>query len=83
MLHRPGVHRGGGFGLPNRFRHAAASAHIGFHFATGCSQPGMPWVGTNALETNISGRKRMNPVCWAASGLRSTMPRQTPAQVNA
>jgi len=25
----------------------------------------------------------MNPVCCAASGLRSTIPRQTPTQVNA
>ena len=43
----------------------------------------MPWVGTNALEMNVSGRKMMNPVCCAASGLRRTMPRQTPTQVNA
>jgi hypothetical protein len=35
------------------------------------------------LEMNVSGRKMMNPVCCAASGLRSTIPRQTPTQVNA
>ena len=69
--------------MPNRCRDAAASADIGFQIAIGCSQPGMPWIGTNALETNVSGRKMMNPVCCAASGLRSTIPRQTPAQVNA
>ena len=72
-----------GFGLPNRCRQAAASEDIGFHSATGCSQPGMPWVGTNALEMKVSGRKMMNPVDCAASGLRSSMPRQTPAQVKA
>jgi hypothetical protein len=72
-----------GFGLPNSLRQAVAIADIGFHSAIGCSHPGMPWMGTNAQEMNISGRKRMNPVCWAASGLRSVMPRQMPAQVNA
>ena len=83
MLRGPGVHAAAGFGLPNSWRHAAASEDIGFHSAIGWSQPGMPWVGTKALEMNVSGRKMMNPVCCAASGLRSTMPRQTPAQVNA
>src|SRR5689334_18581060 len=72
-----------GFGLPNSPRHAAASDDIGFHSAIGWSQPGMPCVGTKALEMNVSGRKMMNPVCCAASALRRTMPRQTPAQVNA
>jgi len=72
-----------GFGLPNSLRHAVAIADIGFHSAIGCSHPGMPWMGTNAQEMKIIGRKRMNPACWAASGLRSAMPRQMPAQVNA
>src|ERR1700722_20341226 len=75
--------RSAGLGLPKSERHAAASDDIGFHSATGWSQPGMPWVGTKALEMNVSGRKMMKPVCWAASALRSSIPRQTPAQGNA
>ena len=39
------------------------SQRIGFQIAIGCSQPGMPWIGTNALDMNVSGRKMMNPVC--------------------
>ncbi len=83
VLHRPGVHAAAGSGLPNRCRQAAASADIGFQLAMGCSQPGMPWVGTNAPEMKVSGRKIRNPVGWAASGLRRARPRQMPAQVKA
>ena len=72
-----------GFGLPQSERQAAARADMGFHSATGCSQPGMPWVGTKALLMKVSGRKMMKPACYAVSALRSTIPRQTPAQVNA
>jgi len=32
---------------------------------------------------NVSGKKMTSPACWAASGLRSARPRQTPAQVKA
>src|SRR5215813_2053801 len=66
---------------PNSDLQAAATALIGFQSAKVCSQDGMPWVGTNAFETNVSGRKTMNPSCCAASGLRSIMPAQAPAQV--
>jgi hypothetical protein len=68
---------------PKRDRQLAAIALIGFQSAIACSQDGMPWVGTNAFDTNVSGRKTMNPSCCAASGLRSSMPAQAPAQVMA
>ena len=61
MLHGPGAHRRAGSGLPNRCRQAEASADIGFHSAIGCSQPGMPWVGANALKMNVSGKKMTSP----------------------
>ena len=41
----------------------------------------MPWVGTKALEMNVSGKKMTSPACGATSGLRSARPRQTLAQV--
>jgi hypothetical protein len=83
VLHGPGAHATAGSGLPNRCRQAETSADIGFHSAIGCSQPGMPWVGTKALEMNVSGKKMTSPACGATSGLRSARPRQTLAQVKA
>src|ERR1700722_8418315 len=53
---------------PNRFRHMAATALSGFQLAKSRSQAGIPWVGTNALDTNDSGRNRTNPMAWALSG---------------
>src|SRR5215470_8454449 len=75
--------RADGLGLPNSSRHDAATALNGFQTAITCSQPGIPCVGTNALEMNVSGMNKMNASCCAASTLRSFMPRQTPAQLNA
>ncbi len=45
-----------GLGLPNRLRHDAAMALMGFQLATACSQAGMPAVGTKALDRNTSGK---------------------------
>src|SRR5580658_146121 len=72
-----------GLGLPNRWRHEAATALRGFQLAMVRNHAGMPWVGTNALETKDRGRNTMNPIAWAASGLRSNMPAQAPAHVMA
>src|SRR5216683_3272393 len=72
-----------GLAPPKRERQLAAIALIGFQSAIACSQDGMPWVGTKAFDTNVSGRNTMNPSCCAASGLRSSMPAQAPAQVMA
>src|SRR5580704_19258313 len=72
-----------GFGPPNRVRHAVAIALIGFQLAKSRSTVGMPWVGTNAFEQNVRGRKNMNPTACAASALRITMPAQAPTQVAA
>ena len=46
-----------GFGLPHRSRAPATTALTGFQFATACSQPGMCWVGTKALETKVRGEQ--------------------------
>jgi hypothetical protein len=83
VLHRPGADRGGRVGVANRSRQEAATALSGFQFATARSQPGIPWVGTKAFETNDRGRKTMNPMAWAASGLARSMPAHAPAQVMA
>src|ERR1700727_3012188 len=66
---------------PNNLRQDAAIALIGFQLAKARSQEGMPWVGTNAVGTNDSGRKNTNPMACAVSGLRSSMPAQAPTQV--
>ena len=65
-----------GFGLPHRLRVAATTALTGFQLATTCSHPGMCWVGTNALDTNVSGNKTMNPKEPADSGLLEFSPTQ-------
>jgi hypothetical protein len=72
-----------GLGLPKRFRHADATALTGFQSATVRSHAGMPWVGTNVLETNTKGRKKMKPTAAAASGFFTNMPAQAPTQVMA
>src|SRR5437899_4562476 len=73
--------RADGLGLPKRSRHAAATALIGFQLAIGCIQPGSPCVGTNAFDTNVSGRNTMNAVACAVSTLDITMPRHAPHQL--
>jgi hypothetical protein len=69
-----------GLGLPNSYRQATASEDIGFHSATGCSQPGMLCVGTNALEMNVigrNGRKRKSPQPPLSSAAGSASPDAT------
>ncbi len=39
-----------------------------------CSQPGMCWVGTMALETKASGKRTMKPNEAADSGLLDRSP---------
>jgi hypothetical protein len=41
-----------GFGLSQSWRAPAVTALTGFQSAMACSQPGMCWVGTIALDTN-------------------------------
>ncbi len=45
------------------------TALTGFQFATTWSHPGMCWVGTNALDTKVSGNSTMKPNEAADSGL--------------
>ena len=45
-----------GFGLPQRTRVPATTALTGFQMAMAWSHPGMCWVGTMALETNVAGK---------------------------
>ena len=65
-----------GFGLPQRSRAPATTALTGFQFAMTCSHPGMCWVGTNALDTNVSGNSTMKPNEPADSGLLEFSPTQ-------
>src|SRR5215813_3373085 len=58
-----------GFGLSQSWRAPAVTALTGFQSAMACSQPGMCWVGTMALDTNASGNSTMNPNEAADSGL--------------
>src|SRR5215470_9620063 len=58
-----------GFGLSQSWRAPAVTALTGFQSAAACSQPGMCWVGTIALDTNASGNSTMNPNEAADSGL--------------
>src|SRR5260370_9538427 len=46
------------------------------------SQDGMPWVGTNADEANVSGNSQMKPPDCAASTLLTDRPISTPIQEN-
>src|SRR5277367_309842 len=48
-----------GFGLSQSWRAAAVTALTGFQSAMACSQPGMCWVGTSALDTNARGNSTM------------------------
>ena len=58
-----------GFGFCQSWRAAAVTALTGLQSAMACSQPGMCWVGTSALDTNASGNSTMNPNEAADSGL--------------
>src|SRR4051794_23921340 len=72
-----------GLGLPNSTRTDAVTALTGFQFAIVSSQLGMPCVGTNAFETNDSGKSTTNATPCAASGFCALIPRQALAQLNA
>src|ERR1700735_4553103 len=65
-----------GFGLPHRSRAPATTALTGFQLATPGSHPGMGWVGTKALDTNVSGNRTMKPNEPADSGLLEFRPTQ-------
>jgi len=64
--------------LPNRSRVAETSALIGFHSAIGSRMPGRVSVGTNAFDTNVSGKITRKPSCWATSTVFTSSPRRTP-----
>src|SRR6202034_1660870 len=72
-----------GVGLPQRSRAPATTALTGFQFATACSHPGMCWVGTKALDTNVSGNKMMKPNEPPASVLLEFRPTQADTQPTA
>jgi hypothetical protein len=42
--------------------------------AIGWSQPGIEATGTNADETNVSGKRIVNPYAFAASGYDAVSP---------
>src|ERR1700722_1080536 len=65
-----------GFGLPQRSRAPATTGLTGFQLARACRHPGMCWVGTNALDTNVRGNKTMKPNEPADSGLLELSPTQ-------
>jgi catechol 2,3-dioxygenase-like lactoylglutathione lyase family enzyme len=46
----------------------------GLPSANACTAPGMLAVGTNAEETNTSGKTQMKPTDCAVSGLRTDIP---------
>jgi hypothetical protein len=69
-----------GFGLPKSSRVAAVSALNGFHSATGRNQLGSVLVGTNAFETNVSGKTIRKPSCWPTSTDGTSRPIRTPIQ---
>ena len=69
--------------MPHRSRAPATTALTGFQLATTCSQPGMCWVGTKALETNVSGNSTMKPNDAADSGLLEFSPTQADTHATA
>ena len=54
------------------------SALTGFHSAIGCRIPGSVSVGTNAFETNVSGKITRKPSCCATSTVFTSRPSSTP-----
>jgi hypothetical protein len=68
--------------LPNSSRTAAASALTGFQSAIARSQAGIPPVGTNTLDSIVTGNTRID-ACPAACSLPSTSPTYMPIQVAA
>src|SRR5207248_997680 len=65
-----------GFGFPHSTRVPDTTALTGFQVVIACSQPGMCWVGTMALDTKVSGSSKMKPNEAAVSGLLAFSPRQ-------
>jgi hypothetical protein len=62
-------------GIPrNRPRTAFTMIVNGLFSATGWSQLGMEATGTNADETNVSGKRIVNPYAFAASGEDAVRP---------
>src|SRR5262249_3754975 len=69
-------------GLPNSSRTAVASALTGFQSAIVRSQAGIPLVGTNTLDTIVTGNTRID-ACPAACSLPKTSPTYMPIEVGA
>jgi hypothetical protein len=69
-------------GLPNSDRQAATAALTGFQSEIARSQAGIPEVGTNELETMVTGKASGTRLSAVASFFTSS-PRNTPAQVTA
>ena len=56
-------------GVPtNRARAVLTMFVNGLLFATGCSQPGIDFTGTKADDTNVTGKRIVNPYAFDASG---------------
>jgi hypothetical protein len=65
-----------GFGFPQRVRVPATTALTGFQVVIVWSQSGMPWVGTIALDMNVSGKRMIKPSDDAVSGFFAFRPMQ-------
>ncbi len=63
-----------GLVLPKSCRADSTRAETGFHSAMFFSTSGMVWMGTKALEMNVSGKRIMKDALLITSGLRTLIP---------
>src|ERR1700761_3992920 len=66
-----------------RARIALTVIEIGFHSANHCRAAGIVSGGTKAEETKVSGKIRMKPRLWAASGEDEVRPMKAKTQEKA
>ena len=68
-------------GMPRKSPRTALTMIVnGLFSATGCSQLGIDATGTNADETNVSGKRIVNPYAFAASGEDAARPTKANTQ---
>ncbi len=71
-------------GVPTKRARAASTIVVnGLCSATGCSHPGIDSTGTNADETNVSGKRTVNPNAFDASGDEAVSPMSANTHENA
>src|SRR5262249_3732912 len=71
-------------GAPRNSARAASTMVVnGLCSAIGCSQLGIESTGTNAEETNVRGKRIVNPYAFAASGEEAVRPMKAKTQENA